>query len=174
MCIFTQPPISIHLHKIQRPVDPAPDVAHIYIERKLPILQLKHLVILAFLPHQIHPRPDIRPGLEPQRQRIPGRRDAVRALVIRAIKGTVLGARCRVRAEGGVPGVAGVAVGAVRDGVQPAPVGVEDDGKVVGGAAAGVAGGDCERGMGFRGKGAGLLGEDGGGAEGERPGRERK
>lgn len=58
--------------------------------------------------------------------------------------------------------------------MQPAPVGIKDDGVIIGGTTAGIAAGDCEWRMGFRGECAGLLGEDSGGAEGERPGREGK
>lgn len=52
--------------------------------------------------------------------------------VISAIEGAVLRARRRVGAQRGVPLVAGVAVVAAVHGMEPAPVGVEDNGMVLG------------------------------------------
>lgn len=56
------------------------------------------------------------------------RRTSVVSTVERAVRGT----GGRVGAERRVPGVAGVAVGAAGDVVEPTPVGVEDDGALQG------------------------------------------
>lgn len=56
------------------------------------------------------------------------RRTSVVSTVERAVGGT----GGRVGAERRVPGVAGVAVSAARDIVEPTPVGVEDDGALQG------------------------------------------
>lgn len=65
-------------------------------------------------------------------QRVARGGNTVGTRVVSTLNGAVLGASNTVRAKGGVPGVALVAVGRARSGVQPTPVGVQDNGSLSG------------------------------------------
>ena len=64
--------------------------------------------------------------------------NTIGASVVGAIKSTVLRARGAIRAERGVPGIAGIAVGISAGGMQPSPVGIEHDRGGLGHATSGL------------------------------------
>jgi hypothetical protein len=98
-------------------------------------------------------------GDESQSEGIAAGRGTIGRLVVGAIESAVAGASLGVLADGGVPGVAGVAVGVATLVVDPAPVGVDGDLAVLVRAGAGArALGPSHLGMGLGGLGADLLG----------------
>lgn len=127
--------ILVHSAEVERAVETAGEVRHVNIEGELLVEQLEHRVPRLAV-HEVHARADVGAGDELERERSARGGDTVGALVVRTIEGAVCRASLAVGAERRVPLVAGVAVGVARGAVQPAPVGVEHDSGVLGGAAA--------------------------------------
>jgi len=118
--------------------------------------------------HEVDTRSRVGASDQLQRERVARGGDTVGTSVVSAIERAVLGAARRVRAVGGAPLIAVVAVGVARGGVQPAPVGIEHNRVLLRGARA--ASGTLahgELGVNLGGVGADLLGVDTS-AEGER------
>lgn len=122
--------IRVHLNKIQRSVQSTREFRHINIERKLLVLGLKHLIPGIGRIHQVNSRTDILPRALRDKlmcQCIPAGRNTVRAAIVRSIDRTVLRTRDGIRTQCSVPRVAGEAVCEAGGGVEPSPVGVQDD-----------------------------------------------
>jgi hypothetical protein len=122
--------VGVHLHKVQRAVQPARQLGHVDVDGELLVLQLEELVVLLVL-HQEGARADVgrvlTGGDEGERERVAIRVDAVRrrVLLVRALDHAVGRAGRRIGAEGRVPQVARVAIVGRAGLVQPAPVGVD-------------------------------------------------
>lgn len=99
--------------------------------------------------------------------------DTVDAAVVGTINSAVLCTGHGVGAERGIPRASGVAIGKAGGGVQPAPVGIEHDGGLLGSAATGGTLSPGEFGMGLGGQRTNLLGRGSGEeeSEGEEGGR---
>ena len=107
-------------------------MAHVDGESELLVLEVEQLVLGVGRVHEVDTRADVRASHELERERIARRGDTVGARVVRTVERAVGGAGRAVGAEGRVPLVTGVAVGVAGGGVEPAPVGVEDDLGVLG------------------------------------------
>ena len=81
--------------------------------------------------HEVGPRTDVLAvgivGDELEGECIAAGGDTIGTAVVGAVESAILHAGRRVGAESRVPGVSGVAVGVPRGGMDPAPVGIEDD-----------------------------------------------
>ena len=128
--------ILVHGGEVEGAVETAGQVGHVDVEGELLVEELEHLVVGVVL-HEVDTRADVGARHELERERGAGGRDTVRARVVRAVEGAVLRAGHAVGAEGSIPRVTGVAVRVARGGVEPAPVGVEDDFGVLSDTAAG-------------------------------------
>jgi hypothetical protein len=122
-----QATVERHLGEVDRAVETAAELGHVNVKRELLVDEVESLVLGVRGVHQVHARTDVAASDEADRRGVTRSRDAVGAGVVSAVEGTVLGASRRIRAEGGVPLVAGVAVGGAAGRVQPTPVGVKDD-----------------------------------------------
>lgn len=140
--ILGQATILIHRNKVQRPIQPTANLGDVHVKCKFIPQKCKHLVIRLIL-HQIQPTPNIltiRPvGDELDAQLVARRGNAIGTRVVCPVETAVLGTGRSGGADGGVPFVAGVAVGRAAGEMGPAPVGVDDDGALSGGAAGGSA-----------------------------------
>ncbi len=136
--VFGLSTISFHLREVESSVETAGEVGYIDVEGEFHLLELEHLVGAVAIGHEVNTGPDVgrvwAVGDEFHGEGIAGGRDTVGAAIITAVESAVLGACGRVGAEGRVPGVASIAVGGSRGGMEPAPVGVKNDGSLVGGA----------------------------------------
>lgn len=125
--------IGVHGNKVEGTVETAGQVGNVNIEGELIVEQVEHLVaVLGARLHEIDTATDVSAvgvvGDELQVQRAAAGGNTVRARVVSAIDTAVLSAGSAIRAVGGVPFVAGVAVGdGGAGGVSPSPVGVKDD-----------------------------------------------
>ncbi len=125
--------VLVHLAEVDGAVQTAGEVGHVHIHGELLVQQVKQAV-LGIAGHQIHAGADVRPvvvlgdKVELQRPRR-RRRDAVRLLILGAVKGAVGRACLAVGARRRVPGVARVAVGVAAGDVSPAPVGLGSRGQ---------------------------------------------
>lgn len=97
-------------------------------------------------------------GNELQAELIATSSNTVGAGVVSAIKTALFGTGLSISADGGIPFVPGVAVGATFDGVSPSPVGVNDNGALDSRAPASGAFGPAERRMSLGSRRADLLG----------------
>lgn len=105
-------------YEVEGAVEAAVQLGDVDVERELLVQQVEHAVLGAARVEQVSARTNVRRKRslrdELERQLVAARGGAVSALpVVRrdAVDGTVGCARVRVRAERGVPQVAGVAVG---------------------------------------------------------------
>lgn len=121
--------IGIHLDEVESAVESTGKVGHVDIESELLVKELEHLVFGLGL-EEVDASSDVSTLDELEGESIAGGGDTVGAAVVSTVDGAVLGAGHTVGADGGVPGVAGVAVGVTAGGMEPAPVGVEHDGGV--------------------------------------------
>lgn len=149
--------VGVHLTEVESAVETARELRHVNVEGELLVQELEHLV-LGLAAHEVDTRADVGARDELQSERVAGGRDAVSTLVVGTVEGAVLRASDTVGTERGVPFITGVAVRVSADGVEPAPVGVEDNSRVLGDAAsAGRALLGRELGVGLGCLGAGLL-----------------
>ena len=158
--------ISIHLREVQSTVESARKVGHVNVEGELVVLQLEGLVG-GVIRQKIDTGSNVRSGGslgdELESQSIVARGDTVSARVVSSVKSAVRGAGLWIWADGGVPGVASVTVGVPGGCVQPSPVGIKNDLRVLGGAASSACAdlyGHCW--MRLCSQGADLLAADGG------------
>jgi len=154
--------ISVHGDEVEGTVETAAQVRDIDIEGELVAEELEHLVLGVVL-HQVDTRADIGAvlvlGDELEVQGVTAGGDTIGRRVVSAVDAAGLGAALAIRADGGIPLVAGVAVGRAGNSVSPAPVGIDGDGAVHGRAvAARGAALPSESGVGLSGEGASLLG----------------
>ena len=130
--------VGVHGDKVQSAVETAGEVGDVDIKGELLVQQLKHLVGGVVL-HHVQTRANVlllAGGDEVEAEGVAAGSHTISGLVAGTLEGAVGCARRIVRADGLVPGVAGVAVGVVADFVHPTPVGIDDHLAVVGGAAA--------------------------------------
>ncbi len=171
----SQSTVGVHLGEVEGTVETAGECRDVDVEGELRVEELEHLV-LRLGRHQVDARADVRAGDELECELVGGRRDAcvakvssrfhsayeantVCVRVVCTVDCAVLSAGRAVRADGGVPCVAGVAVGVAGGGMDPAPVGVERDATSVRSAgAASRAGLPCEGRVGLSGLSTRLLG----------------
>jgi hypothetical protein len=127
--VLAQATVGVHLNEVESAVDTARNLGDIDVEGELLVKEVEHGVFGVGL-HEIDSTTNVSPralGEELDGQGVTARGNAVGLLVVGTLESALLGTGSTVRADGGVPGVPGVAVGeAVRD-VQPTPVGVEDN-----------------------------------------------
>ena len=126
--------ILSHLDEVKSTVKTAGKVGHVDVEGELLVQELEHLVVGSVL-HQVDTGADVGAGDELEGERIAASGDTVGASVVSTVNSAVLSASGGIRADAGIPSVAGVAVGVARGGVEPAPVSVEHDSSVQGRAA---------------------------------------
>lgn len=157
--------VLVHLDEVQRAVKTAGKVRHVNVECELLVLELEQLVLVVAC-REVDARANVGTGDELECKRVAGGGDTVGSAVVRTVKSAVRSAGRVVGAQAGVPGVAGVAVGVASGGVEPAPVGIEDDRGLDVRATAGRALLRRELGVHLGGVGANLLAE-GHGGEGE-------
>ena len=63
------PPVSLHLDKVDGPVEPAAQLRGVHVHRELLVLQFEHVIVLAPLVHQVDPPADVaRVGHKPAGQ----------------------------------------------------------------------------------------------------------
>lgn len=119
-----------HGDKVQCSIQPTRQLTEINIERELIPDQVEHLIVVRVL-HEIRARPNIRRVLalrdKLERKGVARSRNTISAAVVRAFDGAVL----RASSVGGtsclVPFIAIEAVCVAASGVDPAPIGVDDD-----------------------------------------------
>jgi hypothetical protein len=124
--------ILFHLYQIESAIESTRQVRNVNIESELPVEQLEHLVlVLAARGHQIVAGANVSGvgtlGHKLERKSVATSSDTVCTGVVSTVKSTGSCAGRSVRADGGVPFVASVAVSATGRSVQPAPVGVQSD-----------------------------------------------
>ena len=138
--VLREAAVATHLHKVQRAVQAAGQLAHVHVEGELAVLELEHLVVRVVL-HEEHAAADVRAvvpaaaraavchEVQPQRRALARRprrgAHAVGGLVVghgARIQRAVLRAAHRVGADRHVPRVARVAVGVRALLVHPHPV----------------------------------------------------
>jgi hypothetical protein len=150
-------------------------LADVDVKSKLLVAQIEELVVFILLVHEVDSGTDIAASFELQAQRAARCLDTVSTRVVGTIESAVRGTGDSVRAESLVPGVASVAVGRSRSGVEPAPVTVKDDALGLRSATAGRASRDGERRVLLGSKCTGLLSlynrAQGEGGKGEGEGR---
>jgi hypothetical protein len=86
---------------------------------------------VSFVGHEVNARTDVlllALGNEFESEGVATGGDAIGARVISTIECAILGTGLAIRAKACIPGIAGVAVGVTTSGMQPTPVGVEDNG----------------------------------------------
>ena len=105
----THVPVRAHGGEVYSTVKAARKGRKIDVERELLVEQVERLVRGVVL-HEVQARADVRARLKCKREGSAVRRDTVGACVVSTIEGTVLRAGIAIRAVGGVPLVAGVAV----------------------------------------------------------------
>jgi len=131
--------VGVHGDEIQSTVKTARQLGHVDVEGELLVAQIEHLVFRVGGVHEIDTGTDVlgvgAVGNELQSEGVSGGGNTIGAAVVCAVKSTVGSACLTVGAERRVPFVAGVAVGEVLCGVEPTPVGIEDDGALLGCAA---------------------------------------
>lgn len=155
--------ILVHGDEVQRPVQAARHLRRVDVDGELVAQEVEHLVGVIARLRQVDSSADVGAlavlGDEADADRVAGRGHAVGVCIVGTVDAAVLGAGLAVRAEGGIPGVAGVAVVVAVDGVSPAPVGVNDEPTVDGcTAAAFTASAPAKRGSDLGADGAGFLG----------------
>lgn len=128
--------ILVHRDEVDGAVKTARKVRHVDVEGELLIHQLEHLVVRGIL-HEVDTGADVGAGHELDGKSVAASGDTVSASIVSTIEGAVLSAADGVSADGGVPRVAGVAVGVAGGGVDPTPVGVKHNGSLNGRASAG-------------------------------------
>lgn len=128
--------IRVHSREVDSSVQSTSQVGHIDVEGKLLVLQGDHLVV-GVIGHEVDSAPDVLAGYKFEGKGVTSTIDTVNSGVIRSFHGAVGGTCCGIRAESLIPKVIGVAVGVATWCVKPAPVRVEDDLGLLGGAAAG-------------------------------------
>lgn len=151
--------VRVHGDEVEGAVQTAGQVGDVHIKGELLAEQVEHLV-LGVRGHEEHAATDVGVGAlgdEAERQGITRGGDTVGGLVVGAVNAAVGGTGLIIRAEAGVPGVAGVAIVVARDIVGPAPVGI--NGYIVGGVgtSGGSTGSPRDGGLGLGGGSAGLL-----------------
>ena len=156
-----QATVGVHLGEVESTVQTARKVGNIDIEGELLVEDLEQLVFRV-AGHEVDAGTDVllgRRGNELESKRVPAGGDTVGALVVGAVESAVGRTGGTVGAESGVPGVSGVAVGGSGGGMEPAPVGVEDDlsGGLGNTATSGGARLPGESGVRLRSEGADLL-----------------
>ena len=132
--------VGVHRHKVDRPVETAGELGDVDVKSEFLVEQVEHGVCILVI-HEIDPGSDIlllRLRDEVQTQRAAGGGDAVGGSIVGTVDRALFRANFVAGADGGVPFVASIAVGVPIDGVQPAPVCVDSDLAVDGGAAAGA------------------------------------
>lgn len=163
--------VGVHLHKVHGTVKTARQLGNVNVEGELLVLGLEHLVAGVGSIHQVDSGADVLASAlsdELVSERISAGSDTIGSGVVGTIDGAVLGAGHRIRADGGIPSAAGVAIGVASGGVEPAPVGIKHDRRrLVHTAPGGCALCPGEFGMYFCGVGANLLGRGEGEEEGD-------
>ena len=146
--VLCHPTVRVHLGEVQSAVETAGELGNVDVEGELLVQQLEHVVARVRL-HQVDTGPDVLVGAgghKVELERGAGSGDTVGTSVVGTVQSTVLRARGRRCADGSVPLVTGVAVGVaaggemisqrydsrsarkhLRGGVEPAPVGIEND-----------------------------------------------
>ena len=100
---------GVHGGEIDGTVETAGEGRKVDVEGELLVQKVEHLVSRVVL-HEVQARADVGSGLEVEGERVAGGSHAVGARVVRAVESAVLGAGLVVRAVGGIPLVASVAV----------------------------------------------------------------
>lgn len=154
--------VGIHGGEVDSSVESTWQVRHIDVEGELLALQAEHLVF-GVIGHEVDSASDVllcARGHEFEGQGVTSAVDTVGAGVVSSLHGAVGGTCGGIGAESSIPGVSGVAVGEALGRVKPAPVRVEDDLGLLGGAAAGRALLRSHGRVGFGDIGSNLLGLD--------------
>lgn len=133
--------IGVHLDEVESAIETARKLRNIDIEGELLVEWLEDLVTLVGGVHQVDTRTDVLGASgcsdELVGDRITAGSDTIGTRVVGTIDSAVLSASNTIRAEGSIPRVTGVAVGVAGCGVEPTPVGIEDDGRRLSCAATG-------------------------------------
>ena len=143
--VLGQTTVGVHGDEVQGSVETARKLGAIHIEGELLVEQLEHLVSAVVL-HEEQTRANVGTSDEAQSQSVAIGGGTVGGLIVGTIQGTVCGTGLVVRAESRVPlfrekvsqhdpdcqtessyGVASVTVGGTVDGVEPTPVGINDN-----------------------------------------------
>jgi len=128
--VLARTTVGVHLGEVESAVETAGELGNVDIEGELLVERLEELVG-AVASHEVNTRTDVlllAVGDKFEGEGIARGGDTVGTRVVGTIESAVLGASVVVGAERGVPSVTGVTVGISLSGVEPAPVGVEDDG----------------------------------------------
>lgn len=137
------------------------ELADVDIERELLVLQLEELVVLVLVIHEVDSGANIATSLELETESVARCLDTVGAGVVGAVECAVRRTSRAIRAQSLVPGVACVAVGGARGGVEPTPVAIKHNALGLGRAsAASSASGNGKSRVLFRSKGSSLLSVD--------------
>lgn len=123
--------ISGHLDEVDGAVKATGEVRHVDVKGEFLVLELED-VVGGVAGHKVDTGTNVGTGDELQCESVTAGGDAVGAGIVSTIERAVLGTCSAIRAQGGVPSVAGVAVSKAGRGVEPAPVRVEDDGCLCG------------------------------------------
>ncbi len=122
--------ILVHLREIQGAVEATRKVGNVDIEGELLVENLEKLVFGVAV-HQVDTGTDVlvasAAGDEFESEGVATDRDTVCPWVVGAVKSAIGSARLSVRADGAVPSISGVAIRVAVLGVNPAPVGIEDN-----------------------------------------------
>ena len=127
---------------------------------------MENLVLCVVL-HEVDARTDVGARHEFEGESAAAGRDTVGTGVVGSLEGAVGDTLGTSWAVTGVPEFARVAVGVTTDVVDPTPVSIEGDGRVLGGASAGSTFLPADGRMVFCSGGTNLLSKDSGGSEGE-------
>lgn len=163
--------IGIHLYKVKSTVKTAGKLGDIDIEGELLVVGLEHLVAGVGGVHEVDTRTNVLAGALSDKlvcEGITAGGDAVGAAVVGTIDSAASCTSHGVGTERGIPRASGVAIGKAGGGVQPAPVGIEHDGGLLGRAATRSTLSPGEFGMGLGRQRANLLGRGSGEEESER------
>ena len=121
--------VSVHLREVKSAVKTTREVRNINVESEFLVEELEHLV-RSVAGHHVHTGTNVlllTVGDKFEGECISAGGDTVCARVVSTIESAVSSAGGAIWAESSIPGVAGVAVGVSSSGVEPAPVGVEDN-----------------------------------------------
>lgn len=152
--------VLVHGDEVEGAVETAADLGHVHVKGELVAQEGEHLVRVLVL-HEVETAANVLAvgalSDKLQAQLVAARGDAVGARVVGAVDAALLSASLAIRADGGIPLVARVAVGAALHRVRPSPVGVDDNGARDGAAAARGALGPVQSRVSLLSRGADLL-----------------
>lgn len=127
---FSKTTVCVHLREVESTVETTWKVGDIDVESKLLVEDLEKLILTVAV-HEVNTGTNVLPirvvRHEFESECIAHDADTITTRVIRAVDSTVRGAGLAIGADGGVPGVSGVAVGGAVFVVYPPPVRVEHD-----------------------------------------------